>query len=177
MKKSTQVAVGGLCSSLCLLLLFMTSMVPLSSYFFPAMAGVLLVVVAQENGTNTAVLVYVAASLLSSLMVPDREAVALFVLLFGYYPILKSKIDRLPRLIAFLIKFVLANAAIIVFYYVTLYVLGIPDILSEWGEFGNFAAWAALIMANGTFFIYDILLRQIIRLYLWQIRPKLLHHS
>ena len=38
--KSTQVAVGGMASGLCLLLMFMTGMVPFSEYAFPAFAGI-----------------------------------------------------------------------------------------------------------------------------------------
>ena len=54
MKKSTQVALGGLSSALCLLLMFMTGLIPFSSYIFPALAGIVLISVREENGLKTA---------------------------------------------------------------------------------------------------------------------------
>ena len=75
MKKSTQVALGGLSSALCLLLMFMTGLIPFSSYIFPALAGIVLISVREENGLKTALLVYAATSLLALLIIPDREAV------------------------------------------------------------------------------------------------------
>ena len=61
------------------------------------MAGIVLIAVEEENGTKTAMLVYVAVSVLAMFIVPDQEAKVLFVMLLGYYPMLKSRIERAPR--------------------------------------------------------------------------------
>ena len=97
MKKSTQVALGGLSSALCLLLMFMTGLIPFSSYIFPALAGIVLISVREENGLKTALLVYAATSLLALLIIPDREAVMMYIMLLGYYPLAKPWIERLAR--------------------------------------------------------------------------------
>ena len=114
MRKSTQVAIGGVASSLCLLMMFLTGLIPFSTYCFPAFAGIVLIAVAEENGPRTAVMVYVATSVLSLFIVPDREAVMLFIMLLGYYPTLKPYIERLGRLRGTAVKAALFNGTVIV---------------------------------------------------------------
>ena len=128
MKKSTQVAIGGLASALCLLMMFMTGLIPFSTYCFPAFAGIVLIAVAEENGPRTAVMVYVATSFLALLIVPDREAVMLFIMLLGYYPTLKPYIEKWGKLGGTIAKLLLFNGMVVAFYYVMLYIFGVPDI-------------------------------------------------
>ena len=120
MKKSTQVALGGLSSALCLLLMFMTGLIPFSSYIFPALAGIVLISVREENGLKTALLVYAATSLLALLIIPDREAVMMYIMLLGYYPLAKPWIERLARPLSILFKLLLFNIVVVAFYYVCL---------------------------------------------------------
>ncbi len=174
MKKSTQVAIGGLSAALCLLMMFMTGLVPFSSYLFPAMAGIVLIAVADEMGVKTALLVYAVVSVLAILIVPDQEAKLLFILFLGYYPMLKPVLEKLPRLFSFFIKLAVFNGIIVAFYYITLYILGIPDILEGWGDLGKYTIYAALGMANFTFIMYDFLLTQVLQIYRGWFRPKIL---
>ena len=46
--KSSQVAIGGMASGLCLLLMFLTGMIPFSEYACPTFAGLVLIAVAEE---------------------------------------------------------------------------------------------------------------------------------
>ena len=65
--KSSQVAIGGMASGLCLLLMFLTGMIPFSEYACPTFAGLVLIAVAEEMGRKTAFIVYGATALLSLL--------------------------------------------------------------------------------------------------------------
>lgn len=174
MKKSSQVAIGGLASALCLLMMFMTGLIPFSTYVFPAFAGIVLIAVHEENGSKMAFMVFVATSLLALLIVPDREAVMLFIMLLGYYPMLKPRLERLPKVVAYVLKLVVFNLVIVAFYYVMLYIFGIPDMLEGWGDFGKFTVYIALAMGNFTFFIYDYMLTQVLHIYRSWFRPKIL---
>jgi hypothetical protein len=151
-----------LSAAVCLLMMFMTGLVPFSSYVFPAMAGMVLIAVCTENGTKTALLVFAATSILALLIVPDRQSVMLFIMLLGYYPMLKPKLEKLPFLLSYALKFLLFNAVIIAFYYVMLYIFGVPDMLEGWGDFGKYTAYVVLGMVNFTFFMYDFLLSQVL---------------
>ncbi len=175
MKKSTQVAIGGLASALCLLMMFMTGLIPFSTYCFPAFAGIVLIAVAEENGPRTAVMVYVATSFLALLIVPDREAVMLFIMLLGYYPTLKPYIEKWGKLGGTIAKLLLFNGMVVAFYYVMLYIFGVPDMLEGWGDFGRFTIVVVLGLVNFTLFTYDFLLTETLRIYRYWFRPKILH--
>lgn len=170
MKKSTQVAIGGLSAAICLLLMFMTGLIPLSSYILPAMAGIVLIGVGQESGVKTAILVYVVTSLLGLMIVPDREAILLFIMLLGYYPILRPHLQRLPRIISWFLKLLLLNTVVLVFYLLMKYVFAIPDMIDS----VKFGAVLFLLLVNFTFLMYDFLITQVLILYVKWFRPKIL---
>ena len=174
MKKSTQVAIGGLSAAICLLMMFMTGLIPFSSYIFPAMAGIVLIAVAQENGSRAAMLVFTVTCLLALMIVPDRSAVMMFVLLLGYYPILRPYIQRIPRIFRLPLKLVFINLVVVVFYYIMRYVFLVPDMLEGWGDFGRYTVVVALGLANFTFLMYDYFVSQVTQLYLAWFRPKIL---
>lgn len=175
MKKSTQVAMGGICTSLCLFLMFMASLFPFTQYAFPALAGIVLVIVVIENGVSTAVLVYVAVSLLSLIIVPSKESVLIFISFFGYYPIIKSKLEGIPtRLVEYLAKFSVFNFSMAICYAILIFVLGLDDVLDLSGPLGKFSIIALLILGNITFIIYDYLITNLTYLYYHWFRPRIL---
>ncbi len=174
-RKSTQVAIGGVAAGLCLLLMFMTGMIPFATYALPAVAGIVLIAVVAEMGWRTALVVYAAVSLLSLGIVPDREAALLFIFFFGYYPVIKGLLERLPtKVLQLLIKFLIFNITMIFSYLVIIYVLGIPDILESFGDFGRYSALVILGMGNVVFAVYDFALTNISIVYLQWFRPKML---
>ena len=177
-KKSAQVALGGLASALCLLFMFMTGMIPFATYVLPAAAGVVLVAVVCENGNRTALLVYLAVSLLSIFVVPDREAAFMFIFFFGYYPIIKEALDKITFFpLRFVVKQVIFNIAIITGYYFIIYALGMPDIMTDFGDFGKYSVYVLLGVGNITFIIYDFALKNIFFLYRHWFRPKILRRT
>ena len=161
-------------TALCLIILFMTGMFPFATYALPAMAGIVLIVVVQENGLKAALLVYVAVALLSVFVVPDREAALMFIAFFGYYPVIKPSLDRMRvKPLAYLIKLIIFNVAVIAAYFMIIYVFGIPDILEEFGDFGRYSALVLLGMGNVVFIVYEFALTNIISIYLNWFRPRL----
>ena len=75
-------------------LMFLTGLMPTATYSLPALAGLVGIVIVVELGVKWAWPVYGAASILSALIAPDKEAAALYVLFFGCYPILKAIVER-----------------------------------------------------------------------------------
>ena len=51
-KKSGQVALGGIATGMCIALMFATGMIPFSYYALPALAGLVLIAVREENGLS-----------------------------------------------------------------------------------------------------------------------------
>ena len=164
---------GGLASALCVLLMFLTGMVPFATYAMPAAAGTVLLAVVIENGRKVALLVYLAVSFLSFFVVPDREAALMFFFFFGYYSIIKGPLDRVrPKPLQFVIKTLIFNAAVIAAYWIFINLFGIKDVLDSFGTFGQYSLLVLLVLANITFWIYDFFLSNAIVAYCNWFRPK-----
>ena len=177
--KSSQVAIGGMASGLCLLLMFLTGMIPFSEYACPTFAGLVLIAVAEEMGRKTAFIVYGATALLSLLLAPSKEAAILFLFFFGYYPVLRTILEqrvgvKLLRLVA---KLLLYNVMIVLGYLVVINVLGIPDILEEFGSFGKYPALVLLLFGNVFFLVYDYTVGNLTEVYRDYFAPKFLRRG
>lgn len=173
-KSASSVAFGGIISALAVLFMFFTGIFPFATYALPALAGLLLVVIVIDHGLKWAWCVYVAISALVILITPDREAATMFVLFFGYYPILKSILERTKlRVVEYVLKFLIFNIAMIVSYLLIIHVLGIPDILEEFGELGKYGVWIMLGLGNIVFILYDITISRLICIYTGWLKPKL----
>ncbi len=177
-RKSTQVAMGGVATGLCLLLMFLTAMLPFAEYALPAMAGIVLIAVVVENGTKNAVVVYAAVSLLSLILVPRPEAAMLFVFFFGYYPILQFRLDRIrPKALQYLVKFLQFNVAVVAAYFVIINLFGITEILEDFGDFGRYSALVLLALGNVFFGVYDFAVSNLRYVYIHWFRPKFLRKT
>lgn len=152
--KSTRVAFCGLAVGLSVALMFLTGMIPIATYALPALAGLPCIAVVIEMGARWAWPVYAAASVLSVFLAGDKEAVALFILFFGYYPILKSYLERFSsHVLSWVLKFAVFNAAMMLGYFAAVYLLGVPK--DSFVVFGFFVPWLLLAAGNAVFFLYD----------------------
>lgn len=175
LKKSSQVALGGMIAALCVLLMMMTGILPFLSYAVPAAAGFLMVVMVIECGTKWAVVVYIAVSILSLLIAPDKTAAFIFIFFLGFYPIAKGALEKLPsRILEWAVKLVLFNVCIVAAYLLMIYVLKMPDVMTEMGEFGKYTGVITLGAGNLVFVVFDIALTRIISAYILWFRPKFL---
>ena len=177
--KSRQVALGGVISALCVALMFLAGIMPLTQYTLPMAAGGLIMLAAVEIGNKPALCAWVSVSVLSMTVVPDRSAALMFALFFGYYPIAKQKLERLPsRLAEYACKLLLFSAGAVAALLALIFVFGATEALEGIGEFVGFNPLLALILWNvilGSvlFIIYDILLTRCYTLYMDKYRQKL----
>lgn len=172
MKKSFRVAFCGLISALALVLMLLTSIIPVGTYAFPCLAGILLVAVVIEFGEKWALGAYAAVSLLSLFLAGDKEAVVYFIAFLGYYPIVKSYIERLrSTALQYVIKYAVFTVCMIGAFLVCKFILAIPD--EEFTFFGFYIPWALLIAAELTFIIYDKAVTAVVYRYVTSIRNKI----
>lgn len=178
MKRSAKVALCGMIAALCVLLLFATGLIPFGTYALPTLAGLLMVAVVAEAGGSWALTLYVAVSLLSLILTPDKEAMLMFIMFFGHYPITKQAIEKISfKPLCLLIKFLVFNACIIFAYMIIIFVFQIPDVLTEMGLFGKWSAIILLALGNTVFITYDFALTSVTRAYLYWFRPRFLRRS
>ena len=83
MKSSYKVALGAVFMALSTIFMMATSVIPIASFAFPALAGALLIVINLEVGRKWALLVYAGVSLLSLFLSSDHTAVISFIVFFG----------------------------------------------------------------------------------------------
>lgn len=164
MGKSIRVAFCSIITAFCTMLMFLTGLIPVATYALPALSGVLLIVVVIELGASWAWPVYFATSALSLLLAGDKEAAMLFILFFGYYPILKSAFEKMKnRYLSYLLKFLVFNSTMIAAFFLSIKVLGVPaDIFTV---FGVYLPWAILIFGNFVFLIYDYAISNLVATY------------
>lgn len=151
-------------TALSVVLVFLTGVIPIGEYVLPALAGLLLVAVVMELGPQWAWSVYLAVSLLSALLAPDKEAVLCYILLFGCYPILKSLIEkRAGRAASLVLKLCVFNAAAVLEFFLATALLHIPQ--DSFEIFGVNLPWLFLLMGNVVFLIYDYALSLLVTAY------------
>ena len=149
-----KLAFSGMLVALSTALMFLTNLFPVASYTLPAIAGALWILSVIELGKGWAWPSFVASSLLSFLVVADKEAVAMFVLFFGYYPILKAYFEQFSRrFLTWLAKYLLFNVAMIVEFVLSIHLLGVPE--ESFTVFGVYLPWVFLLIGNVAFLLYD----------------------
>ena len=171
MKQSSKTALGGIVSALSVALMLLTGIIPFMTYALPLAAGSLLIIMVIEISKRWALVVYAAVSLLSILVVPDKEAAVFYIAFFGYYPIIKSGLEKHLNIVAeWAVKLLVFNVSTAAGYIFTTYVLGIP--FDEMAEFGKYSIFILLALANIFFVAYDIMLTKLITLYLKRFRKS-----
>lgn len=157
LSSSERVALGGITTALCLVVMFFSSVLPALYILSPMIAGVLLYLLAEYVSPKFALLTYVGVSILSLFMLFDKEAALMFVLFFGYYPILRLKVQKIRRPFPRVgVKFLLFNFFAVIDYFLTTYVFGLPS----YEDTAPWMLWTMLILANIMFALYDFNLSQ-----------------
>lgn len=132
-----------------------------ASQAMPAIAGVIGVIIVIEIGVKWAFAAYFVSAVLTFIL-GINEAGILFALFFGYYPIVKSLIEKIRvRAIEYIVKFTLFNAAMIASYAILIAVFS----LAALGFDKMLFAWITLAIGNVFFILYDICISRIAALY------------
>ncbi|MBR1864624.1 MAG: hypothetical protein IJ806_11125 [Ruminococcus sp.] len=173
-----RVALGGICTAVCLLLMFCSTFLPVMSYTAAIFSGFLMVVMIVEADMTYAVVTYFAVSLLSVFITPNYEASLLFIMFMGYYPMVKFVLDRslrtLPRRV---IKFLMFNAAVTLYYNVFKYFFTSVDMLEGMEMFGRYALLVLWLLAQVCFVTSDFALTALTEMYITWFRRKILRRK
>lgn len=174
--ESRRIALCGVMGALAVVVMLMGSVIPVATFCAPLISSVLMLVVAIEHGMKTAMLLYLAVSLLALILVPDREMAMVFVFCLGYYPMLKAYLEKLhPALVRWAAKLAVFNGSIMAMYAVLLYIFPMQALVDEFKETGKGFVVVLLAMGNLAFVIYDRALEVLAQLYMVKLRPMLSH--
>lgn len=171
--KTRKIALGAIVSALSIVMMLLTSVLPVGTYALPCFAGILLIVVVVECGPFRALAVYFCVSVLSFLLVSDKEAALYYTLVLGIYPVLKSFFEGIRRRwLSFTVKLVYFNISALCAYYISIFLLAVP--VESFSLFGVNLPFVFLILGNVVFIAYDMCLSRLVRIYLdvWRNRFK-----
>lgn len=152
--QAKQMAISGLLAAAAVVLMLLGGLIPMSTYTCPMLATLLCSVVFMLCGTKTALLWYVAVSILVLLTGSDKEAAFVFLLL-GYYPVLKPRIDKSP--LRLLWKVLLFNSVVLILTVLLMILIGL-EFSGKSGFVSVVLSFVLLLLGNLVFFLLDRLL-------------------
>ena len=164
--QTRKLTVCSMLAALGVVLLWLGSIVEVVDISMAVIASLLCVFAVIEYGKGAPWMVFAVTAILSLILVPQKTPAVMYAVFFGYYPILKEKIERLPRLSAWLIKEAVFNVALVLMLFLSRALL-----------FGTQAQTdllylAVALLAELVFPIYDIALTRLISLYVYHLRDR-----
>ena len=169
--KTGKVALCGLIAALASVILLLSY----SSYLLytvPALAGLLMAVADRECGRKYAIITLLITALLclvtlGGLILPR----VLFIGFFGYYPLVKTSVERWPRPLAWMVKIAVFNVAAILCFVFLVYVLSLPAAIQAIGVWGPYSMLLLAVAGNVAFPIFDVLVTLLLKEYMQRIHP------
>lgn len=164
-QKTHELALCGVFCALAVALLWMSGVLPLSTFIWPLLASLTLLPVREQCRKSYAWSCFAASALLGLLLCADKEAAFLFFFL-GYYPLVKSRFDSFrPCALRFCAKLALCVVTMGAMYTLLLFVFALPSLVQEFSATAPWLLWATAATGLFLFFIYDLLLDRLEALY------------
>lgn len=160
------VVCGALCA-LAVIILYLGSLIEVLDLSMGAIASLVIVLIVIEMGYSYAWITYVATSILSLILLPQKFGAVIFAVFMGFYPIVKSYIEKLNSApLRWCLKLIVANAAFFAMFLVMKYFM--PDQLES-----DAMMLALYALANVAFVLYDYAVSKLITAYFYKLRERL----
>jgi hypothetical protein len=157
------------CAMLCALsvvVLYLGAVMEVVDISVAVIASLLAVIVVIEYGGVWPWVVYGVTSLLALLLLPNKTPALMYVLFFGFYPIVKEKIESMrQRVTQWVVKEAVFNVALAVMIWLSL--LFFTEDAMMWELVVIFA-----VLANVAFVLYDVAMTRLISLYIYKLRSR-----
>ena len=167
-RRTKQLAVSAMLCAIGVILMMLGATVQVLDLSVAALASLLCIYAVIELGGAYPWLIWLVTSILSLLLLPQKTPAVFYALFLGYYPILKSIFEKLPRTVTLLCKLLTFHAALAVIY-LTLR-LFFPDTLETVGT--NWFLAVIYLLALACFLVYDFALTRLISTYLFRFRKR-----
>lgn len=143
-----RIAICAMTAALGIVLMLLGSFLGLGMYMAPMFVGWCLIPIGKKYGVKYQTMLWIVIGVLCLMLVSDIEQNLMFIGLFGWYPIVRSKLQKLPRVLRLCVKLALFNVVIISLESLVLWLL-FPEPLESW------MAVLLLVLGNMTFLFYD----------------------
>ena len=163
--KTRVLALCSLFSALGVIILYLGALIEVIDLSMAVIASLLVIIAVIEIGGVYPWLIYAVTSLLSFLLLPNKFVVLVYAAFVGFYPILKSKIERVKGIVCALIKLGVFNLCLLAMYGISrLFVIPLDT------EYGLVIT---AVILNLVFILYDFALTRLITAYVYVWRKKL----
>ena len=162
------IALCGIFSAAELVILYLSSVFQILDLVIAAMTIAFTVVLLVEYGRKPVIVVYIAVSLLSLLIVPHKFSPLCYIFFMGIYPIIQPFFDRLPKLPSYLLKLLYFNAMYTLIYVIVSHFALLDDIFG----IGTPMFFVTLAAANIAFLLCDHVITLMTALYIRILRKK-----
>lgn len=150
-------AVCGILTALSVVILLLGAAIGIGIYLAPMIAGGALLLIRRSCGLRYQVLVWIAVSLLSLMLVPEPEQNLMYLCVFGSYPIFYPWLQRRGRGLRLLLKLLYFNVVFSAVELLLMLVL-VPETVD------TLLFLLLLLLGNAAFFCYDAVLPRFVRL-------------
>lgn len=113
MKKVKKIALAGILTALSVVILFLGSVIETLDMSVAAIASFVTMLAVIELGAYFPFLIYAAVCVLAFLLLPNKYGVLIYCLFYGFYPMVKQKLEASikPRFLLLFIKLVIFAAS------------------------------------------------------------------
>lgn len=164
-----KMALCGVLTALAIVVMLLTGALGIGTFAGPVLAMAVLLPVYEEYGTKMALTTYAAAAILGLLLIPDPELAWVYAG-FGWYPVVRPRIARLPsQALRAVVRIALCTAVVLVLYGVLLRSLGMTaDLLESTPAFNLLL----LVLGNVVFLLLDAALARLTGLWHRKLRKR-----
>lgn len=179
--KTKDMALGGVLVAITSVILYSTAILPVSTISILTLASAIIPVCIIRSDIRTAVIVYIASSLIAFFLIPIKIGL-LYFLFFGVYGIVKYFIERLRKeKLELILKLIFFNISFAIGFIIIQNILGINIVVGLELIISKFfttssniiAIMVLWIIAQPVFLIYDYAMTMIITFYMEKIHKNI----
>lgn len=151
-------------AALAVVILLLSAVLPTGRIALVAIAGLCMVPAVLSCGIPFAAGSFAVSGAAALLLAPIKACAAAYILFFGWYPIVKSPLERIKnRVVELILKLLVFNSALMAAVFL------FDRVMFSELDFSQFAGWTAVLLwlaANIVFLLYDFAMSRIIFIYL-----------
>lgn len=176
MRHTKKLTLSALSVAFGVLLLYLGTLLSVLDLTAVALAALLVVFAQIELHSPYQFFVAAGTALLAFLLLPDKTPALLYLLFGGIYPIVKGYLERLPRILAVILKIAVYNLFLGLSLWALFALFGFDPAMYS---FGGKLPLLAVYIIGGIFlelllFLYDLALTRLRLYYLYRLRQKIL---
>jgi len=156
-------------SALGVVLLYVGSLLEVLDISMAVIASLLCIIAVIEYGGSAPWMIFGVTAILSALLLPNRTPAFFYASFFGFYPILKEKLEKLPRVVCWVLKEIIFNVCLVIIALGTYFLFMSKDN----ALINPLTLSVGIVLCEAVFILYDIALTRLISFYIARLRNRI----